>query len=73
MSVLFQTKGEVIVNQMPIFLFQTVSGLFQTVGSYFLYILNMHANFHVNWILFTIWSIDSSFIRNFKLQKLEFK
>ena len=44
-----------------------------TIGSYVLYVLTMHANFHVNRMLFSIWSINSSFIHHFKLQKLEFK
>ena len=41
-----------------------------TVELHVLYILNMHANFHVNWMLFTIQSINSSFMYYFKLQKL---
>ena len=36
-----------------------------------LYILNMHANFHTNWMLFTIRFINSSFMHYLKLQKLE--
>ena len=44
-----------------------------TVGLHVPYVLNNHANFHVNWILLTIRSINSTFIHYFKLQKLEFK
>ena len=40
-----------------------------TVGSHFLYVFNMHANFHVNQKLFTIRSINLSFMHDFKLQK----
>ena len=43
------------------------------VGLYVLYVLNMHANFHVNQMLFIIQSINSSFMHYFKLQKLKFK
>ena len=43
-----------------------------TIGLHVLYVLNMHANFHINQILFTIQSINSSFMHYFKLQKLEF-
>ena len=42
------------------------------VRLYVLYVLNMHANFHINWILFTTLFINSSFMYYFKLQKLEF-
>ena len=38
-----------------------------------LYVLNMHANFHVNQMLFTIQSINSSFMYCFNLHKLKFK
>ena len=41
-------------------------------GLHVLYVLNIHAKFHTNQMLFTIRSINSSFIRYFKLQKLEF-
>ena len=44
-----------------------------TVELHVLYVLNIHANFYVNWILFTIQFINSFFIHYFKLQKLEFK
>ena len=44
-----------------------------TVGLHILYVLNIHANFHVNWMLFIIQYINSSFMYYFKLQKLEFK
>ena len=44
-----------------------------TVGLHVLYVLNIHANFHANRVKFTIWSLNSSFKRYFKLQKLEFK
>ena len=37
-----------------------------------LYILNMHAKFHTNRMLFTIKSLNSSSIHYFKLQKLKF-
>ena len=38
-----------------------------------IYVLNIHAIFHINWILFTIRSINSSFMHYFKLQNLKFK
>ena len=38
-----------------------------------LYVLNNHGNFHVNWMLFTILSINSYFMYYFIQQKLEFK
>ena len=44
-----------------------------TVGLHDLYVLNVHANFHSNQVLFTIWSINSSSMYYFKLQKFEFK
>ena len=43
-----------------------------TVGLHVLCVLNMHAKFHTNQMLFTIRSINSSFIHYFKLQKLKF-
>jgi len=43
-----------------------------TIGLHVLYVLNMHVNLHTNQMLFTIRSINSSFIHYFKLQKLEF-
>ena len=43
-----------------------------TVRLHILYILNMHANFHINQMLFTIRSINSYFMHYFKLQKLKF-
>ena len=43
-----------------------------TIGLHVLYVLNMHINFHINQMLFTIQSINSSFIHYFKLQKLKF-
>ena len=43
-----------------------------TVGLHVLYFLNMYANFHTNWLLFTIQSINSSFMHYFKLLKLKF-
>ena len=43
------------------------------VGLHILYIINMHTNFHVNRMLFTIISIISSTMHYFKLQKIEFK
>ena len=43
-----------------------------TVGLHVLYVLNIHANFHTNWMLFTIQSINSSFMYYFKLQKPKF-
>ena len=42
------------------------------IGLHVLYILNMHANFHTNRMLFTIQFINSSFMHYLKLQKLEF-
>ena len=44
-----------------------------TIELHVLSILNMHANFHINQMLFTIQTINSSFIHYFKLQKLKFK
>ena len=41
-----------------------------TIG---LHVLNMHANFHFNRMLFTIQTINSFFMYYFKLRKLEFK
>ena len=41
------------------------------VKSPFLYILNMHVTFHSNRMLFTIRSINSFFIHNFRLKKFE--
>ena len=38
-----------------------------------LYVLNINSIFHVNWMLFTIQSINSSFMYYFKLEKLKFK
>ena len=38
-----------------------------------LYVLNINAIFHVNWMLFAIQSINSYFMQFFKLQKLKFK
>ena len=38
-----------------------------TIELHVLYVLNIHANFHVNWILFTIQFINSSFKNYFKL------
>ena len=43
-----------------------------TGGLHVLYVLNMHANFLSNQMLFTIQSINSYFMHYFKLQKLEF-
>ena len=43
-----------------------------TVGLDVLYVLNIHANFHTNQMLFTIRSMNLSFVHYFKLQKLEF-
>ena len=44
-----------------------------TIGLHVLYVLNMHANFHINWMLITIRSIHSSLMHYFKIQNLEFK
>ena len=44
-----------------------------TIELHGLYVLNIHANFHVNWMLFIIQFINSFVMRYFKLQKLEFK
>ena len=38
-----------------------------TVGLHVLYVFNMHTNFHVNGMLFTIRSRNSSFMHYFKL------
>ena len=46
--------------------------VYSTIGLHILFVLNMHANFHTNWILFTIRSINSSFMHYFKLQKLKY-
>ena len=43
-----------------------------TIRLHVLYVLNMHANFHINQMLFTIRFINQSFMHYFKLQKLEF-
>ena len=43
-----------------------------TVGLHVLYILNMHVNFHINQMLFTIRSINLFFMHYFKLQNFEF-
>ena len=43
-----------------------------TVGLHVLYVLNIHANFHTNRMLFTIQFHKLSFYALFKLQKLEF-
>ena len=42
------------------------------IGLHVLYILNMHANFHTNQMLFIIRFLKLSFYALFKLQKLEF-
>ena len=42
-----------------------------TVEFYIPYVLNININFHSNWMLFTIQSINLYFIHNFRLQKLE--
>ena len=42
------------------------------VGLHVLYVLNMCSKFRTNRMLFTIQSINSSFIHYLKLQKLEF-
>ena len=44
-----------------------------TIELYILYVFNMHANFYINQVLFTIQFINSYFMQYFKLQKLEFK
>ena len=44
-----------------------------TIELHDLYVLNVHTNFHSNQVLFTIWSINSSSMYYFKLQKFEFK
>ena len=43
-----------------------------TIGLHVLYVLNMHVNFHTNWMLFTVRSINSYFMHYFKLQKLKY-
>ena len=42
-----------------------------TVGLHVLYVLNTYIKFCVNWILFTIRSINLFFMHHFRLQKLE--
>ena len=44
-----------------------------TVELHVLYVFNILANFHFNWMFFTIESINSYFMHYFKLQKFEFK
>ena len=44
-----------------------------TVELYVLYVLNIHANFYLNWMLFVIQSVNSFLMHYFKLQKLKFK
>ena len=44
-----------------------------TIKLHVLYVLNIHTNFHINWLLFTIQSINSIFMHYFKLQKFDFK
>ena len=38
-----------------------------TFGLHVLYVLNMHTNFHTNWMLFTIQSLNSFFMHYFEL------
>ena len=38
-----------------------------------LYVLNIQVNFYINWMLFTIRSVNSFFMHYFKLQKFIFK
>ena len=42
-----------------------------TIELHVLYVLNTHTKFHVNWILFTIQSINLFFMHNFRLQNFE--
>jgi len=42
-----------------------------TVEFYVLYVLKTYIKFHVNQMLFTIWSINLFFMYNFRLQKLK--
>ena len=42
------------------------------VGLDVLYVLNIHANFYTNHMLFTIRSINSFFMHYYKLKKIEF-
>ena len=44
-----------------------------TIELHVLYVFNIITNFHINWMLFTIRSINSYFMHYFKLQKFEFK
>ena len=44
-----------------------------SVELHVLYVLNIHTNFHINQLFFTIQSINSYFIHYFKLQNLEFQ
>ena len=43
---------------------------YSNTGLHVLYVLNMHVNFHVNWMLFIIRLVNSFFIHYFKLQNL---
>ena len=43
----------------------------QIIELHVFYVFNMHVKFHSNWMLFTIQSINSFFMHNFRLQKLE--
>ena len=42
-----------------------------TFELYILYVFKTHVKFHINRILFTIWSINLFFICVFRLQKLK--
>ena len=42
----------------------------RTVELLVLYMLNMHVNFHANWMLFILWSINSTFMNYFKHKNL---
>lgn len=59
--------------------FYVLTFFFFLLDSYFenltskLYVFNTHVKFHINWISFTIQFVYSSFMYNFKLQKIEFK
>ena len=42
-----------------------------TIELYVFYVLKSHIKFHINWMLFTILSLNLFFIYNFRQQKIE--
>ena len=54
-----------------IFLFLVVNFENLTIKFHVLYTFNMHIIFHLNLVLFIIWSIKLFFIHNFRSQKFE--